>query len=213
MKNLQYFETKLEELKAQLEDEMKLLIKRGSEPMKESVGELSGYDNHPSDLGAETYEREKDIGLKDNTKILLMKVNHALDKIKKGTYGICERCGKPIKPERLELVPYSTLCIECKKAEEERGNRRSRPLEETFFGNSFGRSFLDGTDSNEYDGEDAWQDVARYGTSNTPQDEPGALDYTETYTDGNEKRGVVGREDMIIDEEDIDEDDKNEMGN
>lgn len=213
MKNIQHFKAKLEGLKVQLEDEMKVLIKRGSDSLKESVGELSSYDNHTSDLGAETFEREKDLGLKDNTKILLMKVNHALDKIKEGSYGICERCGKPIKEERLEAVPYTTLCIECKKEEEKPDDPRSRPLEENVLKYPFGRSFLDDTDKNEYEGEDAWQDVARYGTANTPQDEPGAVDYTETYTDGNEKRGIVERGDMIIDEEDSDEDDKNELGN
>ncbi|MDN5311737.1 MAG: hypothetical protein PWQ68_710, partial [Thermoanaerobacteraceae bacterium] len=118
MTDFQHFKTKLEGLKKQLEDEMQVLIQRGSEPLKESVGELSSYDNHTSDLGAEIFEREKDLGLKDNTKILLMKVNHALDKIRDGTYGICERCGKPIDKERLEAVPYTTLCIECKKEEE-----------------------------------------------------------------------------------------------
>ncbi|HHW02948.1 MAG TPA: conjugal transfer protein TraR [Thermoanaerobacterales bacterium] len=212
MKDTQYFKTRLEEMKKQLEDEMRVLIQRGSEPLKESVGELSSYDNHTSDLGAETFEREKDLGLKDNTKILMMKVNHALDKIRDGSYGICERCGKPIDEERLEAVPYTTLCIECKKEEEKPDDPRSRPLEEDILKYPFGRSFLDESDQNLYDGEDAWQDVARYGTANTPQDEPGAVDYTETDVDGNEKRGIVERGDMIIDEEDPDEDDKNELG-
>lgn len=213
MTDIQHFKINLEGMKKQLEGQMQVLIQRGSEPLKESVGELSGYDNHTSDLGAETFEREKDLGLKDNTKILLMKVNHALDKIKDGSYGVCERCGKPIDEERLEAVPYTTLCLECKKEEEKPEDPRSRPLEEDVLKYPFGRSFLDDTDRNEYDGEDAWQDVARYGTANTPQDEPGAVDYTETYTDGNEKRGIVERGDMIIDEEDPDEDDKNELGN
>jgi len=207
-----HFKKNLEGLKRQLEGEMQVLIQRGSEPLKESVGELSAYDNHTSDLGAETFEREKDLGLKDNTKILLMKVNHALDQIRNGSYGVCERCGKPIDEERLEAVPYTTLCVECKKEEEKPDDPRSRPLEEDVLKYPFGRSFLDDTDRNEYDGEDAWQDAARYGTANTPQDEPGAVDYTETYTDGSEKRGIVERGDMIIDEEDPDEDDKNELG-
>jgi YteA family regulatory protein len=213
LKNIQHFKAKLEGLKAQLEDEMKVLFKRGSEPLKESIGELSGYDNHTSDLGAETFEREKDIGLKDNTKILLTKVNHALNKISEGSYGICERCGKFIDKERLEAIPYATLCHGCKVEEEKYELHRSRPLEEDVLKFPFGRSFLDDTDSTEYDGEDAWQDVARYGTSNTPQDEPGAVDYTETYAEGNEKRGISDRGDMIIHEEDPDEDDKNELGN
>ena len=35
-----------------------------------------------------------------------------------GTFGTCGRCGKPISEERLEAMPYATLCIECKRLEE-----------------------------------------------------------------------------------------------
>ena len=71
---------------------------------------------------------------------------------------------------------------------------------------------MDGTNKIEYDGEDAWQDVARYGTSDGPQDVPGAVDYTETQVNGDEKRGIVEQSDTIIDEKDTDEDDKNQLG-
>jgi DnaK suppressor protein len=32
-----------------------------------------------------------------------------------GTYGTCERCGRPIAEERLEAIPWALLCIDCKK--------------------------------------------------------------------------------------------------
>jgi RNA polymerase-binding transcription factor DksA len=44
-------------------------------------------------------------------------VDLALSKIEKGTYGICERCGNPITPERLEAIPYARLCMSCKQKE------------------------------------------------------------------------------------------------
>jgi len=210
--NLEYYKKQLESLKSRLEKQMESLSKRGSEPLKNSIGELSGYDNHPADLGAETFERAKDLGLKDNSKVLLMKVNHALDRISEGTYGICENCGKPISEERLKALPYTTLCIDCKKSAENQEENSRRPLEEEVLGFPFGRSFRDGTDEVGYDGEDAWQDVARYGTSSGPQDIPGAVDYTETYEDGNEELGIVEEIDAILDNEvDTAEDDKNEL--
>jgi len=210
--NLEYYKKQLESLKSRLEKQMESLSKRGSEPLKDSIGELSGYDNHPADLGAETFERAKDLGLKDNSKVLLMKVNHALDRISEGTYGICENCGKPISEERLKALPYTTLCIDCKKSAENQEENSRRPLEEEVLGFPFGRSFRDGTDEVGYDGEDAWQDVARYGTSSGPQDIPGAVDYTETYEDGNEELGIVEEIDAILDNEvDTAEDDKNEL--
>ena len=43
----------------------------------------------------------------------LRAVEHALAKIKRGTYGVCESCGKAIDPARLRAVPYATLCIDC----------------------------------------------------------------------------------------------------
>jgi len=206
--NIEYYKKELKSLKSRLESQMDSLSKRGSEPLKESVGELSGYDNHPADLGAETFEREKDLGLKGNAKSLLMKVNHALDRIKQGTYGTCENCGKPIERERLEALPYTTFCIECKKLEEQSGDHSRRPLEEEVIRFPFGRSFRDEEYIIGYDGEDAWQDVARYGTSDGPQDVPGATDYSETYVDSDELQGIVEGTDMIIDEKEIDVDEK-----
>ncbi len=212
MKDYSSYRIMLEELKDELERHVQSFTERSSVPLKDSVGELSSYDNHSPDLASETFERAKDIGLKDKSKIILTKVNHALDQMKDGSYGKCERCGKEIDEERLKAVPYTTLCIRCKVIEEESDESRTRPIEEEVLKYPFGRSFLDDTAQIEYDGEDAWQDVARYGTSNSPQDEPGAVDYAEAYVDGNEKRGVVEKVDMVIDEEDLDEDGKNKPG-
>jgi len=206
--NTEYYKNQLQSLKSRLENQVELLSKRGSEPLKESLGELSGYDNHPADLGAETFERAKDLGLMGNSKALLMKVNHALDRINNGSYGICENCGKPIESERLQALPYTTFCVECKKSEEKEGDHSRRPLEEEVLQFPFGKTFNDGSDKIGYDGEDAWQDVARYGTSDSPQDIPGAVDYFETYEDGNELRGIVEGTDRILDEKELDDNKK-----
>ena len=45
-------------------------------------------------------------------------VEGALERIEAGTYGTCQRCGKPISEERLEALPYAELCIDCKRAVE-----------------------------------------------------------------------------------------------
>ena len=99
----------LNELKLELRKQQDTISQRAQMPLAESVGELSSYDNHSSDLAAETFEREKDLGLRDNAKIMLMKVNRALEKIENGTYGRCEKCGKSIEEERLEAIPYALL--------------------------------------------------------------------------------------------------------
>jgi RNA polymerase-binding protein DksA len=45
----------------------------------------------------------------------LKDVDRALERIDDGTYGLCERCGKPIDPDRLEARPWALLCMDCKQ--------------------------------------------------------------------------------------------------
>jgi RNA polymerase-binding protein DksA len=73
------------------------------------------FDNHPADTATVTYDREMDYTLEDNAEAVLAAIEKALQKIENGTYGICERCGKPIDPARLEALPYAELCIEDKR--------------------------------------------------------------------------------------------------
>lgn len=55
------------------------------------------------------------VTIKDDLMNLSKKTAQALLRIKKGTYGRCERCGKQIEPQRLEAMPTATLCIACSK--------------------------------------------------------------------------------------------------
>ncbi len=58
-------------------------------------------------------EREKNVALLSQLEKKLEGVYAALRSIDKGKYGICERCGKDIPPERLEIRPDATLCVTC----------------------------------------------------------------------------------------------------
>lgn len=53
--------------------------------------------------------------MKEELKKMASNVKKALLKIKTGTYGQCERCGKQIEPKRLEVIPIATLCLSCSK--------------------------------------------------------------------------------------------------
>jgi YteA family regulatory protein len=166
--------------------------------LSESISELSVYDNHPADIASETFEREKDLALLNSTHETQQKIAEALENIAKGVYGICESCGRTIDIERLEAVPYTTFCIRCQHEEEEEYINRERPVEEETLEPPFGRSFLDGTDVVGTDGEDVWQKVARYGTSDSPSDLGGADSYDDTFYDAKEDQGVVERVEGII---------------
>ena len=87
----------------------------------QSQSDLSGevsFDEESADAGTFTFERERDLSLSNNIRDLLDKVQSALKRMDAGTYGECERCGRPIDKARLKALPYVALCIDCKKAEE-----------------------------------------------------------------------------------------------
>lgn len=116
-------------------------------------------------------------------------IDDALEAIQKGTYGTCSACGQEIKPERLNAVPYTKYCLECKSQEEEQ-EHQLRPLEEDRMQLPFGGK-VGGSDEVGFDGEDAWQAVARYGTSESPSDIGSVTNYAETYYNSQENIGVV----------------------
>jgi RNA polymerase-binding transcription factor DksA len=85
----------------------------------DETGDLSiGTDDHIADTATETFMRELDGGLEENAGHLLEEIENALIRIEDGTYGTCGACGRRIPAERLEAVPWATLCIEDKRAQE-----------------------------------------------------------------------------------------------
>jgi YteA family regulatory protein len=186
---LKYFENRLLNEKGHLQKQIANLEKDGlNHSMGDSVSELSRYDNHPADLGSESFERGKDIALRDNLELMIQSIEIALGNIKNNNFGICNRCGRQISIERLQALPWATACIACQQDGEEVSDR---PLEEESLKQPFGRTFYDNNqDFNGFDGEDALQAVMRYGSSDTPQDLPGINDY-DHYYDFGEQLGIV----------------------
>jgi DnaK suppressor protein len=89
--------------------------------LSEETGDLSiGQDDHIADSATETFMRELDGGLEENAEHLLEEIDAALHRIDDGTYGTCVVCGRPIDEERLQAVPWATLCIDDKRAQERR---------------------------------------------------------------------------------------------
>jgi len=105
-----------------LQEQEQRIERRGS-AMSESaeLGELADYDNHPADADSTTESRTMDLALDENINTMIAQIDEALSKIEDGTYGMCDRCGSPINPERLEVIPYATLCIDCQDKVEEIG--------------------------------------------------------------------------------------------
>ena len=88
----------------------------------EPSGNLSNVPVHLADLANQTFEQELAIGLLQNGQEVLGAIAAALDRIEAGTYGKCERCGRPIAEERLQALPYASRCIACEqRVEREKG--------------------------------------------------------------------------------------------
>jgi DnaK suppressor protein len=88
--------------------------------IRDETGEDAVYDNHLADTATETYDRELDYTLEENSEHVLAEIEAALKRIEEGTYGICTNCGRQIVPERLEARPWATLCIDCQRVREGR---------------------------------------------------------------------------------------------
>jgi len=118
----------LKELRSRLEGERKHL----QEELEQLVA-----NSHPTDErregspfgkreeeATETSELEKRLALEQRTRDVLSKVERALHKFDEGTYGLCDKCGEAIAPERLEALPQASLCLECKAKETKKAEHR-----------------------------------------------------------------------------------------
>jgi DnaK suppressor protein len=61
----------------------------------------------------EVFEFEKKLAIENQVSNNLAKIEYALKKYDAGTYGLCDSCGKPIEPARLEALPHASMCLNC----------------------------------------------------------------------------------------------------
>ena len=115
-----------EQFRARLEDERRRVLDAIDNIHTENPGSLGDetedtqfQDNHLGDVATATFDREMADTLEENSTHVLAEIDAALSRIADGSYGICERCGKPIGEERLEARPWATLCIEDKRKQEQ----------------------------------------------------------------------------------------------
>jgi DnaK suppressor protein len=111
------FKSLLEEERARVVAAIENLHRENPGSMEDETEEMP-QDNHLADMATITYDREMSYSLEENSEHVLAAIDAALARIEDGTYGICQRCGKPIGDERLEAVPWATLCIDDKRKQE-----------------------------------------------------------------------------------------------
>jgi RNA polymerase-binding protein DksA len=110
----------VEKFQARLEEERERLlglIEDYEQELEDARLSESSSDRSPDPGNAEAsstkLEYAKELSIEQNTLDLLGKVERALERVAEGSYGSCESCGKSIPMNRLDVLPYATLCIDC----------------------------------------------------------------------------------------------------
>jgi len=122
-KFLERIKKDLEKGKRLLENQLARFAKKDVKPkgdwdtkFPEFSDEISGRDEE--DIAKKREEYEKLLPVEFALEKRLKNINLALEKIKKGTYGICEKCGQKISSERLKVLPEARFCIKCQTKNE-----------------------------------------------------------------------------------------------
>jgi DnaK suppressor protein len=84
-------------------------------------GNLSNMPLHMADVGSDNYEQEFTLGLMESERKILREIDEALDRIKRGTYGVCPEAGTAINRARLDAKPWAKYCIEVARERERFG--------------------------------------------------------------------------------------------
>jgi DnaK suppressor protein len=109
-KDIEYF-------KKLLAERLETLLAEASETVSGMTGETTSFPD-PTDRASLEADRNFMLRIRDRERKLILKIRDALNRIDKGTYGICETCGSEISIKRLKARPVTTQCIDCKTREE-----------------------------------------------------------------------------------------------
>lgn len=106
---------------------------------EELLADIRRKNEEAADLGATGIPADTaDLGLTDNLQEFLhllsdgkreeiLKIDEALERLREGTYGLCQECGESIDIERLELRPYTRFCVNCKESREKDEKLKAGP--------------------------------------------------------------------------------------
>ena len=131
-----------------LENERERLIER-LETDYQAVGQRQDGNGHKSEdeAATESLDSWRQMALEKGLRVQMADIEYALHKLEEGTYGLCDICGQPIAPERLEALPWANLCLSCK-------THQARRPENKNLGSSTGLARMALAERN---GESVWQ--------------------------------------------------------
>jgi RNA polymerase-binding transcription factor DksA len=115
---LNEFKTLLLHRKGVLQGDVKTLEDEACKKGADAAGDLSTLPMHLADMGTDSHEQDVSLGLMESESDEIQEIQEAFERIKDGSFGLCETCRKKIPKERLRAIPYARLCVPCKKKEE-----------------------------------------------------------------------------------------------
>jgi DnaK suppressor protein len=119
-KELDELRERLTSERAELEEQLATLEENTFAASQSDMSGEVAFDDETADAGTATFERERDLSIENNVRDLLAKIDRALRRMEAGTYGLCDRCGKPIEKARIKALPYVDLCIKDAQAQSRR---------------------------------------------------------------------------------------------
>ena len=101
-----------------LEERRQAIVNQAVTTKEQGIGFDTADLADEVDLASSEADQSMNLRLRDRERMLLKKIEQTIEKIEKGTFGTCERCGDDISTKRLEARPVTDLCIKCKEEQE-----------------------------------------------------------------------------------------------
>jgi DnaK suppressor protein len=111
------------EKRAMLANQVEILQKEAADSTEATENSKSPINS--AENASDAFDQDFAFMSMESEEEILRKVDHALARIREKKYGQCEECEKTISAERLEALPWATMCVKCQELEE-RGLRRRK---------------------------------------------------------------------------------------
>lgn len=119
---LDFYKKALLKIKAQIQGDIKSMSDESAGDQSDK-GDVSGHAMHMADVATDMYDREFNLSLASTDREVLQRIDAALDRITKKTYGFCLKSGKRIPETRLKAIPYAEYSLEVQEEMDRKSGR------------------------------------------------------------------------------------------
>jgi len=116
---LRAFEHQLQQRRQFLLGNVRRLEDEACRKGSDAAGDLSTIPLHPADLATDMQQQDMSLVFMENENVQLQDIEDALERLDEDRFGLCEECEHEIAVDRLRAIPYASLCVDCKRRQEE----------------------------------------------------------------------------------------------